>query len=529
MNPKIAIIIGAGPAGLTAAYELLEKTDIKPIIYEMTDDIGGISKTIIFKGNRLDIGGHRFFSKSDRVMQWWLNILPLQGAPSRDDIALSRKIPLSLDPTAPDPEKTDRVMLTRSRISRILYMRKFFDYPVSMSFITFLNLGPIKTIKIGMSYIKSLLFPINKEKSLEDFFVNRFGKELYKTFFKDYTEKVWGVTCTTIKPEWGAQRIKGLSISKLLLDAVKGIFLKDSSILQKKTETTLIKQFMYPKYGPGQMWEAVAQNIKAKGGEIYNSKKVCGFRTTGNKVVEVLVKDIKTGQTITKPGDYFFSTMPVKDLILSFDNEVPHEVKQVAQGLKYRDFITVCLVMKKLKLRNETKIKTINNIVPDHWIYIQEKEVKLGRLQLYNNWSPYLVRDENTVWIGLEYFCNEGDELWSKSDKEFISFAIDELAQIKVIDKHDVLDSFIMRMPKTYPAYFGSYEQFNIIREYLDTFENLFLIGRNGMHRYNNQDHSMLTAMTAVENIVNNVKSKDNIWDINTEEEYHELKDSKKL
>jgi protoporphyrinogen oxidase len=524
MKQKTAVIVGAGPAGLTAAYELLHKTDIKPVVFEMTEDIGGISKTVNYKGNRLDIGGHRFFSKSDRVMQWWFNLLPLQGAPSKDDIALSRKVQLSPDPQAPDPEKTDRVMLLRRRVSRILYMRKFFDYPVSMSFNTISNLGPIKMAKIGASYIYSSLFPIKKENSLEDFFVNRFGKELYNTFFKDYTEKVWGVACNAIKPEWGAQRVKGLSILKLLWDAAKQMFFKDTSLSQQTTETTLIKQFFYPKYGPGQMWEEAARIIKAKGGEIYNSKMVFALKHNGSTIVEVSVRDTKTGQITTQQGDYFFSTMPVKDLIFGFDNTVPREVKQTAQNLRYRDFIVVGLLLKKLKLRNETKINTINNIIPDNWIYIQEKEVKLGRLQIFNNWSPYMVRDENNVWIGLEYFCNEGDELWDMVDKDFISFAINELAQINVIDKQDVLDSTLLRMPKTYPAYFGSYESFHIIRKYLDTFENLFLIGRNGMHRYNNQDHSMLTAITAVENIVKDVRSKDNIWDINTEEEYHELK-----
>jgi len=537
MSQKTAIIIGAGPAGLTTAYELLNKTDIKPIIYEMSNYIGGISKTVNYKGNRIDIGGHRFFSKSDRVMQWWQTILPLQGPPSKDDIVFERDVSFSQGSIqqklrskdsqkvdVPDPEKTDRVMLIRRRLSRIFFLRKFLNYPISLNFNTFSNLGVLQIIKIGLSYIRIRLFPIKHVKSLEDFFINRFGKELYLTFFKDYTEKVWAVPCNRIKPEWGAQRIKGLSITKTILHALKSIVSKDPSIAQKNTETSLIEQFMYPKFGPGQMWEEVARIVKEKGGEIYLRHRVIGLNQQDNEVVEVEVKDEITGHIMTKKGDYFFSTMPVKELIQSLGEGVPQEVQQVAQGLMYRDFITVGLLLKKLKIKNETKIKTVNNIVPDNWIYIQEKDVKLGRVQIFNNWSPYMVKDENTVWIGLEYFCNEGDELWSKSDDDFAKFAIDELAKIDIIEKEDVLDSVVIRMPKTYPAYFGSYDQFEIIRKFTDQFKNLFLIGRNGMHRYNNQDHSMLSAMTAVENIINNVKTKDNIWVINTEEEYHENK-----
>lgn len=523
MSDKIAIIIGAGPAGLTAAYELLHETNLKPIVYEMTGDIGGISKTINYKGNRIDIGGHRFFSKSDKIMQWWQNILPLQGALSKDDIILGRDIPLSKNSGAPDPEKTDQVMLIRRRLSRIFFLRKFFYYPISLSLDTFFHLGLTRILKILMSYIKIRLFPIKEEKSLEDFFINRFGKELYRIFFKDYTEKVWGVPCHEIKPEWGAQRIKGLSITKAMIDVVKSVISKDFNIEQKNIETTLIKQFLYPKFGPGQMWEEVAKIIQSKGGELYLNKKVFGIRTRDNKVIGVDLKDEHTGSIATQTGDYFFSTMPVKDLIESFD-EVPQDVRLIAQGLIYRDFITVGVLLKKLKIRNETKIKTINNIIPDNWIYIQERDVKLGRLQIFNNWSPYMIKDENTVWIGLEYFCNEGDELWSKSDENFAQFAIDELVKINIIEREDILDTVVIRVPKTYPAYFGSYEHFHIIRNFTDKFVNLFLIGRNGMHRYNNQDHSMLAAMQAVENIKTGNLSKENIWSINIKEEYHEQK-----
>ena len=521
---KTAIIIGAGPAGLTVAYELLDKTDVKPIIYEMTRDIGGISKTVNYKGNKMDIGGHRFFSKSDRIMQWWLRIFPLQDSPLKDDILFVRKICLPKKEEALDPEKTDNVMLIRRRISRILYKRKLYNYPISLNFNTISNLGLFYSFNIGLSYIKSRTLPIRREKSLEDFFINRFGKELYLTFFKDFTEKVWGVPCSAIKPEWGAQRVKGLSVSKAILHSVKKIFSRYSDISQKSTETSLIEQFMYPKFGPGQLWEEVARIIEERGGEIYLKHRVIGMKHRGNKIVEVLIKNDDNGNIINKKGDYFFSTMSVKDLIQSFHEGVPEDVQEVAQGLMYRDFITVGLLLKGMKISNSAKIKKVNNIVPDNWIYIQERDVKICRLQVFNNWSPYLVKDRDKVWLGLEYMCSVGDELWNKTDIEFKEFAIDELIKINFIEKGDVLDSIVVRMQKVYPAYFGTYDKFDIIRNYTDNFDNLFLIGRNGMHRYNNQDHSMLSAIVAVENIINDVKNKENIWAVNAEEEYHEEK-----
>ncbi len=524
LTEEKAIIIGAGPAGLTAAYELLQRTDIKPIIFEATGDIGGISKTINYKGNRIDLGGHRFFSKSERVMKWWQDILPLQGAPSKDDLILHKNIPLSKDVNAPDPQKQDEVILIRSRLSRIFFLRKFFDYPISLNLKTLQNLGILRIFKIGWSYLTIRLFPIKQEKNLEDFFINRFGKELYLTFFKDYTEKVWRVPCSKIKPEWGAQRIKGLSITKAIIHALKNIFSKDVSIDQKKTETSLIEQFMYPKFGPGQLWEKVAELISEKGGEINLNQKVIGIETNKDKIISVTIRNDKTGNEFKMEGDYFFSCMPVKDLIKAMGEHVPEEVRKISEGLIYRDFVTVGLLLKKMKIKNETKFKTLNNIIPDNWIYIQERDVKVGRLQIFNNWSPYMVKDDNNVWIGLEYFCSEGDELWSMADKDFAEFAIDEFCKIDLIEKEDILDSVVIRMPKTYPAYFGTYNRFNVIREFTDKFENLFLIGRNGMHRYNNQDHSMLTAMTAVENIINNIETKDNIWEVNTEKDYHEEK-----
>jgi len=526
---KIAIIIGAGPAGLTAAYELVTRTDIRPIIIEQSNDIGGISKTVVHNGNRMDIGGHRFFSKSDRVMKWWQEILPVQGSDSKDDILIDlnyqkKRTQVKISKGGPDPEKTDRVMLIRNRLSRIFFIRKFFDYPISLSGKTISNLGIIRIIKIGWTYVWIQLFPIKKVNSLEDFFISRFGKELYKTFFKDYTEKVWGVPCTEITADWGAQRIKGLSVSRAIIHAVKSIFKNEKSLEQKNTDTSLIEQFMYPKLGPGQMWETVAQIIEEKGGVIIKNSEVVELNISGNQVTELTYLNHTTNLKSVIVGDYFFSTMPVKDLMNAMGNKVPSIVKAVSDGLQYRDFITVGLLLNKLKIKNETKIPTLHGLVPDSWIYIQERDVKVGRLQIFNNWSPYMVADIEKVWIGLEYFCNEGDELWEKKDDEFIQFAINELYSIDIIDKNEVLDSTLIRMPKTYPAYFGTYSQFNVIKDFTDKFENLFLVGRNGMHKYNNQDHSMLTAITAVNNIISEEKSKENIWNINTEEEYHEEK-----
>ncbi|MEI6766864.1 MAG: NAD(P)/FAD-dependent oxidoreductase [Bacteroidota bacterium] len=526
---KTALIIGAGPAGLTAAYELVTKTDIKPIIIEKTNDIGGISKTVVHNGNRIDIGGHRFFSKSDRVMKWWLEIMPVQGSESKDDILKEifyhkKSTHVQLSPNGPDPEKEDNVMLIRSRLSRIFFLRRFFDYPITLNLKTLSNLGIVRIFKIGWTYIWVQIFPVKNVKTLEDFFISRFGTELYKTFFKDYTEKVWGVPCNEIAADWGAQRIKGLSVTRAMAHAVKSMFRKERSIEQKNTDTSLIEQFMYPKLGPGQMWETVAKIVEAKGGTIIKNAEVVKLNVAENNVSELTYCNNITKENTTIAGDYFFSTMPVIDLINAMGSSVPAEIKKVSSGLQYRDFITVGLLLNKLKIKNETRISTLNNLVPDNWVYIQERDVKVGRLQIFNNWSPYMVADIDKVWIGLEYFCNEGDALWSMTDADFIQFAVHELDSIDIIDKNEVIDSTIIRVPKTYPAYFGTYSQFNTIREFTDNIKNLYLVGRNGMHKYNNQDHSMLTAITAVNNIIVGETSKENIWNINTEEEYHEAK-----
>jgi protoporphyrinogen oxidase len=410
--------------------------------------------------------------------------------------------------------------LVRKRVSRIYYLKKFFSYPVTLSWDTIQKLGVIKIVRIFFSYLHSRLFPRREEKTLEDFFINRFGKNLYRTFFKDYTEKVWGIPCEKIPAEWGAQRIKELSVTKAIMHAFRSRlpFRKKNDLSQKGTETTLIQHFLYPKYGPGQLWEEVARIITNKGGVIHFNKDVKGIGIGNNKIESVKTTDTvsETGETFT--GDYFFSTMPVKDLIAGIGGAAPREVATIAEGLQYRDFITIGMLVKKIKPANNQKSGTL---ISDNWIYIQEKDVKVGRLQIFNNWSPYMVKDPGTVWLGLEYFCNKEDSFWNRNDADLIEQAIDELVRIELIDRGDVLDHTVIRMEKTYPAYFGTYDRFDVVRDYVNQFNNLFLIGRNGMHKYNNADHSMLTAMQAVENIKNNISSKEDIWKVNTEEEYN--------
>ena len=514
-TPKTAVIIGAGPAGLTAAYELLKNTDILPIIFEESDFIGGISRTAQYKGNRMDIGGHRFFSKIDRVNELWQELMPVQGKPSFDDIKTGTEKELAEN--GPDPEKEDKVLLIRNRVSRIYYLRKFFDYPISLKPETFINMGFTRTLKAGFGYIHSCFFK-KEEDSLENFYINRFGRPLYEMFFEDYTEKLWGINPSEISADWGAQRVKGLSLTKAVLNVITKPFRKDG-----KVETSLIEQFFYPKKGPGQLWETLAAEIEKKGGKILKNHRVVTLEKECGKISRIGVEH--NGEIKRYKADYFISTMPVKDLVTGMGDSVPEDVRKIAEELPYRDFITVGLLVNRLKLENKTDRKTLGGIVPDCWIYIQERDVKIGRLQIFNNWSPYMAKDpENTVWVGLEYFCSEGDTLWNMSDGEFIDFACDELQKIGIIDKEDILDATRIKVKKAYPAYFGTYKDFGKVREYLDKIENLYCIGRNGMHRYNNMDHSMLTAMEAVDCIKNGNTDKSRIWSVNTEQEYHEEK-----
>jgi protoporphyrinogen oxidase len=516
-NNKTAIIIGAGPAGLTAAYCLLTETDIKPIILEEEPFVGGISRTAEHNGNRIDIGGHRFFTKSDEVNDLWQKMMPMQGAPSSDDIILGTT-DKKLAPGGPDPEKEDRVMLLRRRVSRIYYLKKFFDYPISLKAETFKNMGFGRTMKAGFGYVKSAVFK-KKEDSLANFYINRFGRPLYEMFFEDYTEKVWGRNPRDIAADWGSQRVKGLSLMKAVWSVVAKPFRGSGA----KVETSLIEQYKYPKKGPGQLYEIMASEIERLGGQIIKGAKATKIITEGNRVVKIIAE--KDGHEVEYAGDEFFSTMPVKDLVAGMGDAAPEDVKKISSELPYRDFMTVGLLVKKLKLENKTAHRTVGNIVPDCWIYIQEREVKLGRLQIFNNWSPYMVKDPvNTVWVGLEYFCNEGDEYWNMDDEKFIDFATGELASIGIIDRSDVLDSVRIKVKKAYPAYFGSYAQFGRVREFLSGFDNLWCIGRNGQHKYNNMDHSMLSAIEAVRGIKSGRRDKTPVWEVNTEKEYHEVK-----
>jgi protoporphyrinogen oxidase len=527
LTQKTAIIMGAGPAGLTAALELLNTTDILPIVLEKSTYMGGISRTLVHNGNRMDIGGHRFFSKSDRVMEWWLRVLPMERDKASDGTLAYHGATRSLNNnlTGPDPATEDRVMLVRNRKSRIYFLSQFFDYPISLSKDTLMKLGFWRVLRIGLSYLKSVLLPIGNVKTLEEFFMNRFGKELYLTFFKEYTEKVWGVPCSEISAEWGAQRIKGLSIAKTIAHIVRKPFQRSTSISQKTTETSLIEKFLYPKYGPGQMWEEVARQIVLRGGKIITGMEVTSLAMDGDRVTSVEARDINNGKHERFGGDYFLSTLPVKELVRSLKRQIPSTILEISDGLLYRDFITVGLLLRKLKINDEA---SAGKLISDNWIYIQEPNVLAGRLQIFNNWSSYLVADPNTVWIGAEYFCYETDAVWKLSDEEMANLAKSELHRIGIIDKTEVLDSTVHRMAKTYPAYFGTYSRFAELRDYIDEIENLFLIGRNGMHKYNNQDHSMLTAMTAVENISQGRTDKSNIWAVNTEMEYQETREGRR-
>lgn len=514
---KKAIIIGAGPAGLTAGYELLKNTNYKPIILEETNTIGGISKTIEHNGNRIDIGGHRFFSKSEEVNKIWEELMPVQGKNSIDDIILSNN-EKKLSKGGPDPEKEDKVMLVRRRVSRIYFLKKFFPYPITLSATTIKNMGFKNTMRAGFGYIWSCIHKL-PEDNLENFYINRFGKPLYEMFFEDYTTKLWGVSPKELSADWGSQRVKGLSLWKALKTAITKPFIKN-----KKVETSLIEEYLYPKKGPGELWEVMADKIKSMGGEIHLNCKVNKIVLKDGDIVAVIAENNGTSKRFE--GDIFFSSMPIKDLVASMGKNVPSNVRDIAEKLPYRDFITVGLLVNKLRIKNETNLKTVGNIVPDCWIYIQERDVKLGRLQIFNNWSPYMVKDfKNKVWIGLEYFCNENDELWNMSDKEFIDMASDELEKIGVIAKEDILDSIRIKIKKAYPAYFGSYERFDEVKEYLSSINNLWCIGRNGQHRYNNMDHSMLTAIESVRLISKKSQSKETVWSVNTEKEYHEQKD----
>ena len=539
---KHVVVIGAGPAGLTAAYELLKRTqpgaaarsstdagsgagaaaktspaaeEYQVTVLEESGKFGGISRTVEYHGNRMDMGGHRFFTKDKSVNAWWDAMLPKQGAPAADDIMLNRRA--TLTEGGPDPEKEDRVMLRRNRVSRIFFNGKFFDYPITLKAETFKNMGLGTTVVAGFSYIKSALFK-REEKSLEDFYIHRFGRKLYSMFFEHYTENLWGRHPSEIDPSWGAQRVKGVSIRAVLKNAIE----KSLGKANRKVETSLIEEFSYPKLGPGELWDVTAEEIRKLGGTILlNSRVTKIVKNKDNVITEIGYEN--DGDFKTLPADIVISSMPIRDLVGGM-NDVPADPARIAAGLPYRDYMTLGVLIPHLNLVNSTGTATVGNIVPDNWVYVHDRTVTMGRFQIYNNWSPYLVKDlEHTVWMGLEYFCTEGDKMWSMTDEEFAQMAIKEMVTLKLINSTDeVMDCHVERVKKAYPAYFDTYEEMDKLVEYLNTIPNLYCVGRNGQHRYNNIDHSMVTSFETVKNILSGRTDRSNIWNVNTEKEYHE-------
>ncbi|MCX7886036.1 MAG: NAD(P)/FAD-dependent oxidoreductase [Verrucomicrobiae bacterium] len=462
MNAGV-VIIGAGPAGLTAAYQLT-KAGLQSVVLEKDAVVGGLSRTVVYKGYRFDIGGHRFFTKVPAVEAMWREVLG------------------------------ESDFLRRSRLSRIYYNGRFFYYPLRPSN-ALIGLGLWNSVLILGSYFKSQFFPQHPEVTFEQWVSNRFGERLYRTFFKAYTEKVWGIPCSEISAEWAAQRIRGLS----LFGALKNALLRQRSADKSRGVKTLIDAFDYPRLGPGQMWEAVAARVP----EVRLNAEVKTIFWSGNRV-----EAVETCDGGCFGGAHFISSMPLRELILRLSPAVPPAVRAAAEGLKYRDFLTVALILSRAE------------VFPDNWIYIHAPEVRMGRIQNFKNWSPDMVPDSHTTCLGLEYFCFAGDALWTMEDGELIALGKRELEMLGLARAADVVDGCVVRMPGAYPVYDASYgERLRVIRGFLDGLRNLQVVGRNGMHRYNNQDHSMLTAMLAVENILG---ADHDLWSANEEREYIE-------
>jgi len=463
---KKVIILGAGPAGLTAAYEAC-KRGLHPIVFEKDNEVGGISKTVSYKNYLFDIGGHRFFTKYEEVKGIWKKILG-------DNF------------------------ITRPRLSRIYYNNRFFYYPLKpLNALT--NLGLRNSFLVLLSYINSQISPYKNVSNLEEWVSNKFGKKLFNIFFKTYTEKVWGIPCKEIQADWAAQRIKSLSLGKAIFNSIG--FIKRGQV------TTLIDEFQYPRRGPGQMWNSAKDLVRKQGGTVKLNSKVRRFTKKGNKIISVLTESNGSLQEIT--GDYFLSSIPLKELIESIGPPAPNDVLEAARQLRYRDFFTVGLMINKA------------NIFPDNWIYIHSPEVRAGRIQNYKNWSPEMVPDSQTTSLGLEYFCFVTDEIWNREKHELIELGKKEVVQLKFATRDQISDGFVLKSPKTYPIYDEGYqERIEIIKNYLLTIKNLQTMGRNGLHRYNNQDHSMLSAVLAVRNILG---EKYSTWDINIDDEYHEI------
>ena len=462
------LIIGAGPAGLTAGLELRRRMPkVQVTILEADSQVGGISKTINHNGNHMDLGGHRFFTKVPEIEELWEEIM-------------------------------GEDFLIRERNSHIFYNKKFFDYPVTLNKQTLMNMGFLNSLKAGFGYLGSLIHKL-PETSLENFYVNKFGRPLYSMFFEGYTEKLWGRHPTEISAEWGAQRVKGVSIKTVLKNALQ----KSLGLKSKETETSLIEEFKYPKYGPGQMWDTFAGCFKTLGGTLKLNHEVVKIDRPKRKVIA------KTPDgEVEFDYDILISSMPIRDLCTAL-GDIPEHLSDIAQGLPYRDFVTLGVLVDKLNY--ETK---------DNWIYVQDPGVKMGRIQIFNNWSPEMVASDG-VWLGLEYFCAEGDDFWNLSEDQLLNFAKDELIKIGIISKEtEIKDYHREEVKKAYPAYFDTYSELDKLIKYLDD-NAIICIGRNGQHRYNNMDHSMLTAIRAVDFIQGKCKRED-IWNVNTEKEYHE-------
>jgi protoporphyrinogen oxidase len=520
MNSKpkrLAIIAGAGPAGLTCALELLRRTDYVPLIIEKDELPGGLSRTVTYKNNRLDIGGHRFFSKSQRVLDWWNEMLPFEQSAHAAHISYhgkQNKIKVERKQTL----DSDDMMMLRPRKTRIFYDQTLFDYPVSLSFKTFKDLGFLKTMRIITGYIRAKLFPRKPEVTLEDFFINSFGTELYKTFFKSYSEKVWGKPCHEISAEWGKQRVKGVSLTEIVKHSLNQ---KLKLFKKRNVETSLIDSFLYPPRGPGQLWEKVAREITELGGTIIYEHEVTGIHLDGAELKAITFRN-KNGHEEKRSCDMFFSTMPVQQLVSSIKNTPPPpHIKTITDNLEYRDFIIVGVLTKKI---SAGKLSSDRSPIKDNWIYIHEPGVSVARIEIFNNWSDDMVASPEHIWLGVEYIIHKDDTIWKKDDRDIAKLAIEELSKIKFAHPDDILDTHVVRAEKAYPVYAGSYEHFDKVKDYVNGIDNLFLLGRNGMHKYNNQDHSMLTAMTAVDMIASGQIDKSKIWAVNTEEDYHEEK-----
>ena len=511
MEKKKVIVIGAGPAGLTAAYELAKTGRYDVLVLEADHQVGGISRTINYKGNLIDIGGHRFFSKSDQVLEWWAQFLPVIDTTQDHQEITYHNRTKGIDNLV--LKSAENAMLIRPRLSRIYFKQRMYDYPLKISLKMMLNLGKKRSLRMMRDLIKSWLFPIRPEKNLEDFYINRFGNEIYRMFFKDYTKKVWGKACKDISAEWGRQRVKSLNVPELVWNSLTRM-LGIGRFTNRNASRSLIEKFLYPAKGPGMLWEKVASECLAMGVELRQGAHVRQLSVENGRISSVCWHE--GGGDHSASPDLVLSTMPLRHLFRSMGDAVPPAVAEVASNLEYRDFLIVGLKLERLCFDSEQ-----GHDIRDNWIYIQDKGVKVGRLQLFNNWSPFMVSGGGQ-WIGAEYFCDKGDDLWDMRDEDLIRLALEELASIGILETDKYVDGTVFRCPKAYPSYTGIYTDIQCLRDHMETIGNLYPMGRNGLHKYNNQDHSMLTAFKAVELIERGETSKEELWTVNTEDDYHE-------